>query len=347
MWWKRRKIRGLIAASLYESLSDEERQELEQALAASADLRREAGELHDLAVSIPKDRPELDIDLVPLLHARLSEEASPVNGNSRLVWAAAFAVVMIVGAALVFQTNFGNSAVPGPNSSPISEGPPSLLAQAIHEAELLVAEREPARAYDLLRKGVEGQPNDPLVPDAQLRIADLAFELGRYGEALTTYDLVVAMLYRNRGDKSAQHRVVQRRELLAEAAKDNFAPLHAVSIAMRDRGNELAGLEQVIADTPGTFVAELAAESMGYTVMREVEAGDVKTAYLTGMETARARCTNPHAVALLDLKIGDLYRDDFQDFAAAERHYRKAELSQTPVVAKRATDALDSLAAND
>jgi hypothetical protein len=64
-------------------------------------------------------------------------------------------------------------------------------------------------------------------------------------------------------------------------------------------------------------------------------------AYLEGMKAARARCSDPSAIALLDLKIGDLYRDDFNNIPAAVTQYRRA--SENPIFAKRAGDALGSL----
>ncbi len=347
MWWKRRRIEGLLAASLYETLPENERKELGRALEKSVDLRRDAETLRRLSDSIPTDVPALDVDLVPLLHARLAHTPQPARGKARLVLATACIVFMVVAAAIVFRSDYADPAAPAPGSSSVAGGPPSLLSQAIREADRCIAENQPGRAYEILVAGVKAQPGDPRIQDAQLRLADLAFELARYEEALAAYDALVAIYYRSGGAEPAQHRVVQRRELLAEAAKDDFKPLDAIAIAMRGRDDAIEGLELVIAENPGTFVADLAAESMGYALMDEVQADDVQTAYLLGMETARTRCESPEAVALLDLKIGDLYRDDFRNFSAAEQFYRKAEASEAPIVAKRATDALESLAATD
>lgn len=345
MWWKRRKLEGLLAASLYESLPENERNELGRALERSADLRRDAETLRRLSDSIPTDAPTLDVDLVPLLHARLAHMPQPERGKTRFVLATACIAFMVVVAATVFRSDYADPAAPAPGSSSVAGGPPSLLSQAIREADRCIAENQPGRAYEILVAGVKAQPGDPQIQDAQLRLADLAFELARYEEALAAYDKLVAIYYRSGGAEPAQHRVVQRRELLAEAARDDFRPLDAIAIAMRGRDDAIEGLEQVITDNPGTFVADLAAESMGYALMEEIQADDVQTAYLLGMESARTRCESPEAIALLDLKIGDLYRDDFRDFTAAEQYYRKAESSEAPVVAKRATDALGSLPA--
>lgn len=345
MWWKRRKFQGLIAASLYESLPGPEQLELEHALEKSADLRRDAQDLRFTRDSILDDAPVLDVDLLPLLHARLAEQPARPKTSNRLVWAAACLVAMVLGAAIILRADRADPVSPMFDSTSVVEGPHSKLTQALQEADRLVADGDTVRAYRLLQATVKARPADPRIQDAQLLLGDVAFELGEYDVALAAYDAVVSLYYRSGSTNPAQHRVVQRRELLAEAARDNFASLNAVTIAMRDRGNELSGLEQVIADHPGTFVADLAAESMGFVMMDGIDAGDMRTAYLRGMEHAKSRCTSPAAIALLDLKIGDVYRDDFQDFTAAERYYQNAESSDAPVVAKRATDALGSLRA--
>jgi len=347
MWWKRRKIQGLLAASLYEPLTPDEQAELDRALAASPEFQAEANALRRLVNTTPSHSPDFDADLLPLLHQRLANESGqrpcPVS-RRRVVWASACVFALVLGGALLIWTNQATAPGGSPNATLRSGEEPTLLAQAIVEADFLVEDRKPYQAYELLTKGVEAQPDDPLVAQAQLRIADLDFEFGRYAKSLEAHNLLVKPPYVNALDESEKHRIVWRRDLLTEAAARDFKPLYAVDAAMGNRGNELAGLELVITNYPQLHVADLAAENMGHLLADTAAHPDVKTAYLEGLKAARAQCTEPNAVALLDLKIGDRYRDDFKDIPAAETHYRKA--FENPVLAKRAGDALGSLSSD-
>jgi hypothetical protein len=346
MWWKRRKIQGLLAASLYEPLTADEQKQLDRALAESPGLRADADVLRQLVETVPDQSPELNVDLLPSLHERLANDAigrSRPAGGRALVWASVCALTFLAGGALLFWTNQASAPGAPSNAGVTSSTQPTLLAQAIIEADLLVGERKPVVAYDMLVAGVKAQPDDPLVAEAQVRIADLAFDLELYAQSLEVHNLLVAQPYSRVLDDSPvlKKRIVQRRDLLAEAAARDFKPLYDLNLAMQDRGKELETLERVIGDYPQLLVADLAAENMGHFLADETEYSDTRVAYLEGMKAARARCSDPSAIALLDLKIGDLYRDDFNNIPAAVTQYRRA--SENPIFAKRAGDALGSL----
>ena len=60
--------------------------------------------------------------------------------------------------------------------------------------------------------------------------------------------------------------------------------------------------------------------------------------FVQALEMARAECTNPVAIAQLNLELGHVYRDEIRDFAGAETCYLRA--AEEPLLAKRAQDAL-------
>lgn len=348
MWWKRRRIQGLLAAFFYEPLTPGEQKELDAALAGSDVLRAEAEALRSIVDATPRVSPQLDRDLLPAIHARLAADVTAKSvaplRTRRLVWASVCIGLLLVAGAVLYsvdQPATPEARLSANASTGVSE---SLLAQAIQEADTLVAEHKPGEAYEILQKGLSAKPNDPLAGKVELRVADLSFELKRYRDSLEAHDKLVTQYDQVlRESPDLQRTIVKRRDLLADAAKSNFDSLYDLDVAMQDRGHEVPGLEKVIAENPDSLVADLAADKMGEVLLDESNgADDVKTAYLRAMEEARGQCTNAYAVALLDLKIGDIYRNDFKDYPAAEDHYRKA--AQNPVFAKRATNALDSLA---
>ncbi len=348
MGWKRRRIQGLLAASFYEPLTPAEQKELDSALAASDALRTQADALRNIVNAAPRISPQPDRDLLPAIHARLAQDvtANPRSTSRarRLVWASVCVGLLLVAGVVLYRVDHPiapEARSPAGDSTRVSE---SLLAQAIQEADTLVAEHKSGEAYEILRKGLAAKPDDPLAAKVELRVADLSFELKRYRESLQAHDKLVTKYDQVlRESPDLQRTIVKRRDLLADAATNNFSSLYDLDVAMQDRGHEVPGLEKVIAENPESLVADLAADKMGEVLFDESSAADnVKSAYLQAMEKARRQCTNAYAIALLDLKIGDIYRNDFKDYPAAEDHYRKA--AQNPVFAKRATNKLDSLA---
>lgn len=344
MWWKRRKIEGLVAASFYEELSDSERRDLDAAFAASPSLKAEAETLGRLVQGMPAVQPQLDVDLRETLRERLAEAESGDLGWKRrnLVLSGAFALAVLAFVGYGFWSNRVNET--GGEPGTVAKAPATLMEKTFLAADRYLANHEPARAYEILKANVKAQPNDPMAPYAQLRLANLAFDMGLYPEALDAFNKMMTEPYHHILVESPEReqRAVQRRDLLAEAKKVNFRSLYALDSARRDRGNEIPRLEEVIVDNQETLVADLAAEEMGRLLLaKSAENGDSTDAYLNAMKAAREQCTNPYAVALLDYKIGAIYQNKLQDYAAAKSHYRRA--LENPVLARRAKDALGSL----
>lgn len=343
MWWKRNRAEGLLAASLYEDLSAEERQELEKALACSKTLRDDAEFLDGLIHAIPREAPKLGIDLTASLHNRLQEVPAPRLPIVRRTLAFAAAILILAAGAVVYiSLPLGE---PDPADALAGQpAPPTLLDQTLAKAEDLLAAHQDAEAYRLLKAGFEGQPHDPRAAEVLCRVANLAYDLGRYSEALQLHNqLRQAPYYRylETSPKRLQEANF-RRDLLVEAEALNFRPLYDLNSATNDREHALARLEAVIVDNQEKLVADLAAEEMGRALIAasERESGGA-VAYLDAMKAARERCSNPYALALLDYKIGEIYRNDMRDVNAAEQHFRRA--LDNPQMARRAQEALGNL----
>ncbi|MCC6698039.1 MAG: hypothetical protein IT365_20625 [Candidatus Hydrogenedentes bacterium] len=345
MWWKRKRAEGLLAASLYEELSAEERQELEKALAYSKTLRDDAEFLHGLVHAIPREAPRLGTDLTVSLHARIREAGAPaarLHIAKRTLSFAAAILILAAGAIVYISLPLGEPDPAGAIAG--RPAPPTLMDQTLAKADSLLAAHQDAEAYRLLKAGFEGQPQDPRADEVLWKVASLAFDLGKYSEALQAHNQLRQAPYYAYLESSPERLQVAnfRRDLLVEAEAANFRPLYDLVSAKNDREHTLARLEEVIVGNPEKLVADLAAEEMGRALIAESqqETGGA-VAYLDAMKTARERCTNPYALALLDYKIGEIYRNEMRDANAAEVHFRKA--LENPQMARRAQDALGSL----
>ena len=338
-WWKRRKLEGLLAASLYEELDDPDRRELDAAVSADPDLCAAVEAFTKLVAAIPQERPPLDRDLLPSVRARLSERRIISVPKPRLVAAAVACCVLLGLFAYLMSADLGGDDAGAPPSSAFA----SSLVSALDEAQRCEETGDYARAFALLSDAVEGYPDDPLAGEAQYQLASLYFDQGRYPQAYEAFTkLKVEYPGAVAADPERARAVADIRDLLDEARQYNYAALEAYDAACRERGTAIAALEDVIAAYPlSPRVAERAILEMGRRIAAaEFDPGtpDVR---LRALELARARCTKPVAVAQLDLVIGDIYRDEMRDFAVAEDHYRKA--AEVPVLARRAKEALDAL----
>jgi len=344
--WKKNRIEGLVAASLYERLSDKEQRELDDALRSDPALASEYEALQGMVASIPSSPLQSHPDLLPLINKRLN---APERARSsyRTVYAGIAAVFLaVLSLAAWFAIPSTTESVTSP--SPTSSADRSLMAQSLAEADVLLAKRDLAGAYESLRKALSRQPADPLAGEAQWRVADLAFEMKRYPEALEAYSALLNT-YRESLESASNERksgAIDRHMLLDEAEPLQFASLHAYDAAIRDRGNAFVALEDVIARYQGQSQYEIcdrAAFEMAQIVSRDVQdSGAQPLAVASAYEAARGRCTSPVAAALFDLKTGDVYRDALKDYAKAESHYQRA--AENPVLAGRAKDALNRLA---
>ncbi len=360
-----RKMRGLIAASVYGDLTHDEQLTLDGHLASCPACRNEAAAFVRMASAIPVKAVELDHDLVSAVRRRLYESES--SSSVRVAWrfaaplGAAAALFVII--SYVAMTHFppqsdqwrqadasgdkGLQPLVQPLAQPLVQ-PVVLQADdvspvqcALTEADRLARYHDYTNAYRALKQSVEESPDDPLAGDAQLRRADIAFSLLRwYPEACEDYELL-ADRYPAVFVNSVES--IRRRDLLAEARERDYASLHALDAALRSNDNQFAQLERVIARYPGTFVASSAAEDMArLTAVEDAAAGEA-SARLAAMERARDRCTNVIAKRQLNLEVGHIYQREMNDPAKAVECYNEVIENDNAVLAQLAKQSLAEL----
>ncbi len=296
-----RRVRGLVAASVYDDLTEEERETLSQHLGRCAGCRARQAAFKQVAAGVAfRDTPALEYDLVPALRSRLRapERPAPSGLSRRHAFAGALALLLVgLFSYGVFVANGpGAGQPPGPAAGGVTESP---LASYLRRAEALEASHDYTGAYQVLQAGISAHGDDPAAGDAQLRLAALAFEKLRwYPEADAAYQAV------QRNHRDALERcgdvatVLNRWEMLAEARMVNYASLHELDAALREDGN-VDELQKVMAHYPATYVASEAAARVALAVSRQEGLGDM----LTAMERARDLCDDPIAVAQLNLEI--------------------------------------------
>lgn len=340
LFWTRKRIQGMMAASLYEALSDRDQRALDAALRNDPGLRAEYEALRAVVGAVPVtaiDGP----DVLPLVRSRLDAQAV-----SRPMWkpAISFAAVVLIGGVAWGSFYFSGLDTPARTVTP-SRTADTLVGIALEEADRLLAMRDTAGAYETLRKAVERRPTDAQAGEAQWRVASLAFELRRYPEAYEAYSTLREKYWDTiqAAEPERRKRANEQYQALAEAKSKDFEPLYAFDVAMADRGNTFQALEDVIARFPTQHtVTDWAAFEMAKLVSEDLGGAPTTEAVLAAYETARDRCSAPIAVAQLNLKIGDVYRDTLADFALAEDYYLRA--AANPELAARANSALARLA---
>ncbi|MDZ4860318.1 MAG: tetratricopeptide repeat protein [Candidatus Hydrogenedentes bacterium] len=342
--WKRNKIEGILAASLYEPLTESEQRLLNTAIASDPALRAEYEAMRRMTEAIPRVPVHSIPNIVPFVRERLETPAKR-RPAFRIAHAAA-AMLLITGMGV------GAWYVSGPNPVPLVRQTQSagnsgtLMAQALAEANTLIEKKEFPAAYETLRKALSRQPSDELAGEAQWLAADMAYDLKRYPDALAGYTALLGS-YRDTLEGSERKTEAIHRHLLLDEAKDlQFASIYAYDAALRDRTDTFTALESVIASYQGQKQYEVcdqaAADLVQLAVADAGSSADSPVAMVTAYAMARERCTSPVAAALLDLKAGDVFRDDLSDYPQAELHYQRA--AENPVLAGRAHDALQHLA---
>jgi hypothetical protein len=343
-----RKMRGLMAASVYEALPEGERKALARHLAACESCRREAEKLANLAAAIPRTRPEPGFDLVPILRRRLAEgTGEPVR--DRVAWR----MPTTLAAAVVLLCLFGYGLWVGlpnaaqgerPDAQVVDNTPEaSPVQRALAEAERFAAEKNFTAAYRALEQALEEHADDPAAGTAQLRLADLAFDdLQWYRQADEAYRDLLAR-YPGASEQSGRHEViVRRRNMLDEARKDNYKPIYDLVLARRSAGNALQKYERLVAEHPRGYVADEAVREIVALVAPQ-DAESQPEAVVQALQEVRDSWKDGAAVAKLNLEIGNVAWRRLNDPVLAREAYEKAAVGPDPVLAQRAKDALDEL----
>jgi len=335
--FKCRRFRGLIAASVYNDLSQKELETLENHLGSCPSCRNQADTLDRLAKFIPVTAPALDQDLWPAIRRAVRRASERNYRPLRLAWGAGLALGLCVAAA--GAVTYGIYRTYDTDGATVVAGVGVPLENDLAAVSNMIKEHDYVTAYRRLEKAIEANPESPLAIEAQVQLADLAYtKLNWYPEAYDAYDRLV----RDHPASCPLTECISRHELLDEARALDYAPLYALDAARRAGDNSFSRLESVLARYPGTLVASLAAEDMARQSLDQ-GADPAGQTHLAAMECAKGRCSNPVAIARLKLEIGHIYVRELNDAAKARSFYADVANFEDKTLATLAEGSLAAL----
>ncbi len=327
------RIRGLLAASLYEPLEPGDKARLDRHMAACPACRARAQQLRRVTTRIAREDIPFTGDLLPVLRQRLAEESAQQRGVRWALPLAACALVLLTAGSITLWPQ----AAPSVQERVLASAVDPLLA----EAQTLTASHDFTGALRVLQDAVSAHPEDPHAGQAQLMLAEVQFaQLQRYPEAYDAYQTLRARYPETW--KASPGVVKDRFDLLSEARVKQFEPLYAFDAARNTAGDAVHELEKVVARYPGSMVATLA-----LLAMRDNNAAPVETENApmkaAALENLRDCLTDPIALAQLNVTLGDMYWREIHDRSRAREVYSKAAESEHAGLASLARLALAEL----
>ncbi len=349
------KARGLLAASVYDDLTEKELRWLRGHVSGCVRCHARQAEFLALKEDIPVCRPVLDHDLLPALKVRLSEvkrQTAPDEQPARRTapstaggWRLAVSGALCALAVGIFALQTAGPVEIG-GVSPQSQET-SLAGLNEEDAvwtrwEQRLQARDFTGAYQILEEALENEDMPPWAPEARLILADLAYgQLQWYDAAFESYSKVVQNhRYVLEGEERLAD-VVNRWNMLAEARKNDYASLHALHAATGGASGGFEALEDVVARHPGTFVASEAVRAMA-RIASEEHAGEFEDGgdMLAALNAAREVAHHPIVKAQVDYEIGQHHLTRDGDTEKARELLLAVSQSDEEALAERARTSL-------
>lgn len=190
-----------------------------------------------------------------------------------------------------------------------------------------------------LKEIVKTNTGKSIAGQALLMLADLEYASAeRYEEAYQLY----SQLRENYPQIfSSSPEAVYRYNLLEETKNENFKPLYALNSALTNSDNPIQQLEKIVANYPGTMVANLAVSSM-VDCLSDYGA-QTPEKKIKALETLKGYLTEPTAVAQVNYILGDLYWNQMKDIDKAKTFFQSVAHSESKQLHPLANEALTQL----
>ncbi len=321
-----RKMEGLLAASLYETLEPDDNLALQSHLADCAACRAEHASLQAFVGQLAPAPVEFQGELLPAIREELRQ-------TGRQPWFSRWAQVL-VGACIFVVVSRVLIAVNGPDKAkPENIARVQPTDTSLAEARRLVAADDASGALKVLKAALDTAPHAAIAGELKLEVAELEYiHFHRYEAAYDAYKSVREV--HPEAWTQSPGIVKERFDLLTEARDANFEPLYQIDNALKQGESGMPELEQVMARYPGRGVAQAAMETMVAMVDGEG---------LGRVEAVRSRCTNPVALAQLDVRLGEGYCTGNLDSAKGKALLHAVADSPYAVPAQMAKDVLARL----
>ena len=337
---------SLMAKAVYEPLDKEEQSCLDHLCSKYPELAKEQERFAVFADKFQLPSEELPFDLTTRIHALMEEptEKRHFRATAYVTIAAVAMLLVSINLVLFLPDNPSGVAereyqVQIPPPAPEVATPEIKLAAAMNQACGLVADSDLTGGAALLEQAIDEAPEAPFVGEALLLLGDIEYNyLQRYERAYAAYDKL-----RQEYPEvfAASQEGTTRYNLLSEVRPENYGPLYILDFARTRTANAFLIYEKIVASYPDTALANAAMDEM-CSLVKGANPG-VKMNMADELEQVRARCSNPVAVAQVDLTLGHHYCNALNDRDRARAYYNLAAASDHIALAHEATEALSRM----
>lgn len=345
--WRARRTAGvLMAKAAYEPLDETESALLEHICKKVPDLAAEKQQYVAFVKNLTLTCEELPFDLSARVDALLEQPAESRHFHATAYATAAAVILLLASVSLVFMysNDVATSAAPPQLAKiqPVKAAvvpPDAQLVEAMNRACGVLANQDAASAALLLDQAIQKAPTAPYVGEALLKLADLEYNnLQRYERAYNAYD----RLNREYPDILATNEEWSKRyNLLSEAKREKYAPLYVLDFARSSKKDAFPIFEKVITTYPDTKLADAAVEGMRDLLKTEMPA--IAATDADELEQVKSRCSNPIAIAQIDLILGHHYCNNLNDRERAKAYYNLVASCDHVALAHEAAQALSRM----
>lgn len=348
---KCRNVQGALAASLYEPLEGEEQCALQEHLDSCAACLAQYRQLQFLARALPQDPAVFEGNLLPAVRESLRQPAGfftrpacegdrhfclssrqPAGFFTRPAWAGLSSLFLMILAIIGLFIYVHDGARETPQDRPAVA---TAAERILEEVNRHLVTEDQAGAMGVLEAALARAKGTADAGPLQLAKANLEFEVfHRYEEAFVAYKKVREQHVD--AWTNSDPRIKERFDLLTEARDGGFEALDDIDRARSQGETGLPVLEQVMARYPCREVAREAMKTMAALV-------DEKGDNVHALETLKTRCTNPMAIAQLDVHLGEQYCTNDRNQARGRALLQNVAGGDYPEPAKMAQDVLAKL----
>ena len=330
----------LIVSACCDEISEDESYEIEEHIKKCPKCKEQYNELVIFTKQLNQVRNVIDVEdteeninLLPQVIKEISNKShnsSPLF-RPQLKMAYGFTIVIVVfilGISSIFMLRGKDES----NKNTLAFSTAEKSADSSYEGPL---EKQKEKLKEIVRtnrgKSIAGQ--------ALLMLADLEYTSSeRYEEAYQLY----SQLRENYPQIfSSSTEAVYRYNLLEETKNENFKPLYALNSALTNSDNPIQQLEKIVANYPGTMVANLAVSSM-VDCLSDYGA-QTPEKKIKALETLKGYLTEPTAVAQVNYILGDLYWNQMKDIDKAKTFFQSVAHSESKQLHPLANEALTQL----
>ncbi|HOQ33037.1 MAG TPA: tetratricopeptide repeat protein [Candidatus Hydrogenedens sp.] len=190
---------------------------------------------------------------------------------------------------------------------------------------------------DKLREFIKNNNGQSIAGQALLLLADLEYTSSEhYDEAYRLYSQLRSN-YPNIFSSSPE--AVYRYNLLDEIKKDKFKPLYELNSSLANNDNSIKQLEKIVANYPGTMVANLAVSYMIDCISNSSNLNNPEQT-IKALEDLKGHLTEPIAIAQVNYVLGNIYWNQKKDYEKAKTSFQYVVNSESKQLSPLANEAL-------